>query len=509
KDAKITNTLIYMIVKDNMSLNNTDKQRLQYFMKITVPLYSVPGRNKITFLIDAKYDHLSGVIKEKLRAAMSITLTTDVWTEIMNTIGYLGLTAHLPNDSKKSSITIGVIELNERHIATYLGEMWSTTCNEWNILLCNILLIVVTDNIPNICKAAYDVFGKKKQLSSTRWTSIFYMLERFLILIVFQVLNEIMNMLKPFELVSKEICGQKYVTCSVVISMVNALLHELHVKSGVRSGQRFKTDALSLNFKNDFITKSNSILSIATILDPRFKRLHFCKALAHPDYQEQNIIELVDVLQNNGYPLNVIFSTINNRIEKLAKRKNLYINNKMLDDSNSNNNNYYFLVPYIRNFSEKFFHIAHKMNKKVAFKAHNNLNSIIKLGKDQLKTNEQKGVVYKINCKECDVSYVGQTKRKMGTRIFEHQQDIKNKKHCSSVLAEHQMNNGHNFNWDDIKIMAREQYLFKRLTSEMIFIKKQENGLNRQNDTQKEPPQKMPVFGTSIFETFIMPNSYI
>ncbi|KYN18632.1 hypothetical protein ALC57_09050 [Trachymyrmex cornetzi] len=225
-----------------------------------------------------------------------------------------------------------------------------------------------------------------------------------------------------------------------------------------------------------------------------FLKMHFdLTRLAHPDYQEQNIIELVDVLQNNGYPLNVIFSTINNRIEKLAKRKNLYINNKMLDDSNSNNNNYYFLVPYIRNFSEKFFHIAHKMNKKVAFKAHNNLNSIIKLGKDQLKTNEQKGVVYKINCKECDVSYVGQTKRKMGTRIFEHQQDTKNKKHCSSVLAEHQMNNGHNFNWDDIKIMDREQYLFKRLTSEMIFIKKQENGLNRQNDTQKFPEAYVSV----------------
>jgi len=31
---------------------------------------------------------------------------------------------------KISSITIGIIELDERHTATYLGEMFSTTCNE-------------------------------------------------------------------------------------------------------------------------------------------------------------------------------------------------------------------------------------------------------------------------------------------------------------------------------------------------------------------------------------------
>ncbi|KAG5334155.1 SETMR methyltransferase, partial [Acromyrmex heyeri] len=41
-------------------------------------------------------------------------------------------------------------------------------------------------------------------------------------------LNEIMKMLKSFELVSKEILGQKYITCSKVILIVNVLLHELH-----------------------------------------------------------------------------------------------------------------------------------------------------------------------------------------------------------------------------------------------------------------------------------------
>ena len=53
------------------------------------------------------------MIKEKLKAAVSIILTTDAWMETMNTIGYLGLTAYFSNDDNISFITIGVIELDE------------------------------------------------------------------------------------------------------------------------------------------------------------------------------------------------------------------------------------------------------------------------------------------------------------------------------------------------------------------------------------------------------------
>ena len=46
----------------------------------------------------------------------------------------------------------------------------------------------------------------------------------------------------------------------------------------------------------------------------------------------------------------------------------------------------------------------------------NKLSSIIKLGKDKTDKVNQANVVYKINCKDCSASYVGQTSRRLQVR---------------------------------------------------------------------------------------------
>ena len=55
------------------------------------------------------------------------------------------------------------------------------------------------------------------------------------------------------------------------------------------------------------------------------------------------------------------------------------------------------------------------------------MNHFIKLGKDKLEKMEQCDMIYKINCLDCDSSYVGQTKKKAKTRIKEHKANIKRK----------------------------------------------------------------------------------
>jgi len=48
----------------------------------------------------------------------------------------------------------------------------------------------------------------------------------------------------------------------------------------------------------------------------------------------------------------------------------------------------------------------------------------LKIIKKQIKMNKTEFVVYKLCCKNCDASYVGQTSRQLKTRISEHRNHI-------------------------------------------------------------------------------------
>jgi len=93
-------------------------------------------------------------------------------------------------------------------------------------------------------------------------------------------------------------------------------------------------------------------------------------------------------------------------------------------------------------------------------------------------------VVYKINCKDCDASYVGQIGKQLKTRISEHKNHIKWKTSIHSVITEHRMQRGHDFDWDDVKILDVERNYSRRLISEMINIKFQNKSINLQTDTE-------------------------
>lgn len=92
-------------------------------------------------------------------------------------------------------------------------------------------------------------------------------------------------------------------------------------------------------------------------------------------------------------------------------------------------------------------------------------------------------MVYKIPCGDCDASYVGQTKRLLKTRISEHRNHINRSGAQHSVITDHRLM-GHEFAWDSVTILDEEHYYYRRLMSEMIFIKRQKNSLNLQIDTE-------------------------
>ena len=67
-------------------------------------------------------------------------------------------------------------------------------------------------------------------------------------------------------------------------------------------------------------------------------------------------------------------------------------------------------------------------------------------------------------------------------RVYRNQ--IRHKTQENSVITEHRIDSGHDFKWEDVEVLDTEPILSKRLTSEMLFIKRQRNGINLRRDTE-------------------------
>jgi len=206
--------------------------------------------------------------------------------------------------------------------------------------------------------------------------------------------------------------------------------------------------------------------------------------LSHPEFQENNFKFIINVLRDNGYPLNLIFSTIRKRLHAR------FSHHKPLIFSQTNNphktRTSYFTIPYISSITKKF--IQYFKNCifvcKLAFTCYNKLNKFIKVHKDSLPITFRSNVVCKINCLNCDASYVGQTKRTLIKRIDEHRNHIRRDSTQPSVITNHRLECSHDFDWDGVEVLDEELNLNKRLVSEMIHIKKQKQGLNLKKDTE-------------------------
>ena len=93
-------------------------------------------------------------------------------------------------------------------------------------------------------------------------------------------------------------------------------------------------------------------------------------------------------------------------------------------------------------------------NIDVAHKRMHKLNSYFTKHKDKTTTTETKNAIYMIPCRECQQKYIGQTSKKIETRITEHKNAIK-RHDLRSIPATHTYDNCHTFNWKETHLLGQ------------------------------------------------------
>ncbi|XP_071578172.1 uncharacterized protein [Temnothorax nylanderi] len=207
--------------------------------------------------------------------------------------------------------------------------------------------------------------------------------------------------------------------------------------------------------------------------------------LSDKQFHNSNIRTVRDILINNCFPEKFIDKQINKRLKELNYRKDI------VDSGNAGSTfdaRRHIVFPYVKGLSENIRRTVNRCGLEVLHTIPKKLDSIIKRGKDKLDNMKETGVVCKIDCNDCNVSYIGQTLRHLETRVKEHLSDIKKDESRRSVVSKHRLMNGHDFKWSTAEVLHREKNVRKREIAEMFYIKKHNNTINLKKDTENLNP---------------------
>ena len=112
------------------------------------------------------------------------------------------------------------------------------------------------------------------------------------------------------------------------------------------------------------------------------------------------------------------------------------------------------------------------------------LRKLLVAPKDKPPRDQTSGTVYKFKCGGCTSTYIGESGRPLGKRIKEH---CSVRKSSTSAISEHIRSTNHQFDPEQVEILAKEIKDFPRRVLEAIYIKQQEPSLNRDQGLDLDP----------------------
>ena len=155
-------------------------------------------------------------------------------------------------------------------------------------------------------------------------------------------------------------------------------------------------------------------------------------------------------------------------------------------------------LPYINGTSEMTARLLRPFNIGIAHKPTKKLRTYFSKHKDKTTTLQKRNAIYLIPCKNYEQHYIGQTSKKIETRLTEHKNAI-NRHDLLSLPGLHTHNNGHTFNWTKTQLLDQAKTKHAREFKE-AWHSVDKNTINRHIDIS-------PVF-LQLKNSFNLNNSH-
>ncbi|BHF76096.1 hypothetical protein SprV_0501919400 [Sparganum proliferum] len=137
------------------------------------------------------------------------------------------------------------------------------------------------------------------------------------------------------------------------------------------------------------------------------------------------------------------------------------------------------VLPNMRNVSEATERMLRPLNVGVGHRPEATICRFIMQPKGRLPPEDMSGVIYRVNCPDCQANYCGMTNKRLKRRMHEHTLAVK-RKDARSHVAMHSLENDHRFDFDGAEVLVRAE---NRLEREIIEAWQTDaNSINRSVD---------------------------
>lgn len=159
-----------------------------------------------------------------------------------------------------------------------------------------------------------------------------------------------------------------------------------------------------------------SYQSYWTKINTAFRFIHRALKLSDECFHKTRLDDIRRILILNNYPDSVIDTLV-----KRYRRQN----SDMPQIKVQNMDTKFAGLTYVNGLAENLAKLFKEEipDLSVAFKYTRKAGDIYSVIKDKLDHSRKANVVYEIPCRDCDVAYIGQTGRQLGTRLKEHDND--------------------------------------------------------------------------------------